>query len=395
MAIVVGLQIAWFLEVFEASDPLAFALRDWIQFHRTAERLAAGRLSELYPGSLEVGGPDGAPDWFFFFYPPFATYGTLPLALLSPLQAYMACAVAVALVTVGATLAFTHALGFTPMARFLAVAVLVASAPWSAAVVVGHLSPALLVPPALALLAHRRGSTFLAGAALGLMITKPNWGLPLLVMLVLGRETRMVAGFLAATALLILSTVPLGLEVWSDWAETMGSFREVMQDRLPPWKQATFLSTLQSLTGRTVTDPVIRSIWVLGSGSLMGGIGWAWWRLRGRGEFFPRLLGVGLLTTLAANPYAFFYDALLVVPAALLLFAPSEAGADRPPPRRARLVFFLAFGWAWLQFFALRDGVPSLLGILLATWAALEVLELLKEGGPTRGERAGPRTPNP
>jgi hypothetical protein len=330
MAIVVGLQVAWFLEFFEASDPLAFALRDWIAFHHTAERLFAGAIGDVYPDTLRVGGPGGTPDWFFFFlYPPFVAYGTLPLALLSPIQAYLASAVGGGVLTAGATVALAYALGLTPLSRFLAMAALVASAPWSAAVVVGHLGPALLVPPALAILAHRRGRTFLAGAALGLMISKPNWGPPLLVMLVMGRQTRMVAGFVAATAVLILSTVPLGLELWADWAKTMGSFREVMQDRLPPWKQATLLSTLQSLTGRTVTDPLIRSIWVLGAGSLMAGMGWLWGRLGTTKEFFPRLLGIGLLAILAAKPYAFFFDALLVVPAALLLFAPSESDADR------------------------------------------------------------------
>lgn len=376
MAVIVGLQAAWFLTVFEAPDPLAFAIRDWIQFHRTAERLAAGRISELYPGTLVVGGPDGAPDWFFFFYPPFAAYGTLPLALLSPLQAYLACAVTVGLVTIGATLAFSDVLRFTPRSRLLSVAALVASAPWSAAIVTGHLSPCLLLSPALAFLAHRRGWTYLSGAALGLMMTKPNWGVPLLAMLLIGRQGRMVVGFLATTAVLVLSTAPLGGEVWRDWAATMASFKDVMEVRLPAWKQATLLSTLQSLTGRNVTDPVIRAVWVLAAGSLMVATGLAWWRLGRIAAHLPRLVSVGLLAILAANPYAFFYDALLVVPAALFLFAAIPRGTPVGPRRLARLVFFAAFGWSWIQFFALREGVPSLLGILLTTWAALEVWSL-------------------
>jgi hypothetical protein len=386
-AVILGFQMAWFLEVFEAADPLAFALRDWIQFHRTAVRLASWSLGELYPGELVVGGPDGAPDWFFFFYPPFAAYGTLPLALLTPLQAYVACVLAVVVLTTVAVSIMTLSLGYGPRQRLIAMVAMVASAPWNAAVIVGHLSPGLLLPPALAFVAHRRGRPFWAGAALGLMIAKPNWGLPLLALLLIGRRRTMVYGFLTASVMLILVSIPMGLEVWGDWLRTMGSFSQVIQDQLPPWKQATFLASLQSLTGLGASHPALGVAWFVTGGGMMLGAAWAWWK-RGSvdGDFF-HLIAIGLLAILTANPYAFFYDALLALPAALILFAPGARYQSHGLRSATRWVAATAYGWMWIQFFVARDLVPSLLGMILAAWTVLELANLLLGPDTTRPAR--------
>jgi hypothetical protein len=308
---------------------------------------------------------------------PFAAYATLPLALLTPLQAYVACALAVVGVTAVALSLMTGSLGYGPRERVMAMVVLVASAPWNAAVIVGHLSPGLLLAPAVAFVAHRRGRPFLAVAALGLMIAKPNWGLPLLALLFIGRRREMVYGFLAASALLLLSSLPMGLGVWADWMETMRSFSQVIQDQLPPWKQATFLASLQSLTGRTVSHPLIGGAWFVAGGGMMLGAAWSWWRWGSSDARLPRLIAVGLLAILTANPYAFFYDALLALPAALILFAPGSRYRSMRLRSATRWVSATAFSWMWIQFFVGREMVPSLLGIILAAWTILELADLL------------------
>ncbi|HSG46950.1 MAG TPA: glycosyltransferase family 87 protein, partial [Longimicrobiales bacterium] len=202
-AVAVFIQAGWFVVVFSSPDPQETALRDWIQFHRTAERVVAGRASEIYPVTFEDDGRPEFSDGFFFLYPPFAAWATLPLAGLSPLGAYVACALFVAAVTLVAVLMMLGGLRTGPPARVFALLGTAASAPWNTGVILGHLSATLLAAPSLSLVAWARGWPGWSGAALGILLAKPNWGIPVLVLLVAARRWRMVGGFLLAGAALV------------------------------------------------------------------------------------------------------------------------------------------------------------------------------------------------
>jgi hypothetical protein len=374
--IVLMIQAGWFTVILESPDPAEAALRDWIQFHRTAERIVSGRAADIYPVDFAGDGRPEFTDGFYFLYPPFAAWVTLPLAVLSRWAAYLACVLAVAAGTVLAAAGILRALRVVPLKRFFAVLGTVGSAPWNTAVLLGHLSGWLVLSPSLALLAWARQRPGLAGAALALLLAKPNWGLPLLFFLLCGRRWEMVGGFLLGGVVLVLISLPLGPGLWGDWIQTMLGYRALIADATPPWKQATLFASLQSLAGRSGSDPWLVGSWIVLSVPLMGAVAMAWFR-RGSAEGdFPRLLGLALLATLVANPYAYFYDAMLVLPPALVLWTQPHRYRD-PRLRRGAMTASLAT-WAWmhLQFFILREGAPSLVGLGLGVWLLLELADL-------------------
>ena len=90
-------------------------------------------------------------DGFYFLYPPFVAWITVPLASLSGLAAYLACVIAVLVITLLALALILGALRAARLGWLFAVLGTVASAPWNAAVCLGHFDAGLLISPALAL----------------------------------------------------------------------------------------------------------------------------------------------------------------------------------------------------------------------------------------------------
>jgi len=263
---VIVLQVGWVVEIVASPEPIETALRDWIQFHRTALRMVSGRAHEIYPVTFV---PDGRPefsDGFFFLYSPPFIWITLPLAAMTRMTAYLSCAVAVAGGTVLATWGILWGLGAGRVRRLLAVVGTMASAPFNGAVILGHLGGLLLIGPSLAILAWTRHRPFLAGCGLSILLVKPNWGLPLLAFLVIGRRWNLVGGFLLGGGVLVLSSLPLGMGLWGDWVQTMVGYRALIVDATLPWKQVTLFASFQSLLQRPGSDAV-----VVVPGSDMGG----------------------------------------------------------------------------------------------------------------------------
>ncbi len=376
VAVVVFIQAGWFLVVLTAPDPLDAAYRDWIQFHRTGERVVAGAYDQLYPGDFLDDGRPELDDGLYFLYPPFVAWVTVPLGLLPPLGAYAACVLLVIGVTVGATLAYLRAFRVEGERGLFAVLGTVASAPWNAAVILGHLSATLVAPGVLATLAWRAGRPFLAGGTLGLLLAKPNWGLPVLALLAVGRRWRMLAGALATGLALWALALPFGVDVWGDWLRTMVGYRALITDGTLPWRQATLFASLQSILGRTGSDPLVVGLWFVLGGTLFAGTMGAWLHRGREAVLLPRLIGVALLAVVATNPYAHFYDALLPLPAALLLWAAPETWSRPGALRAARILLGLTWAWMPLQYLVWMEAAPSLTGIGFSAWLAAELTDL-------------------
>jgi len=378
LAIVVFLQIGWFYSVFQSPDPAATGFRDWIQFHRTGLRIVSGDPVGIYPVDFSRTDAPEFFDGFYFLYPPFFAWLTLPLALFSPIGAYLACVAAVVVGTLLAAAGQLTLLGATAHQKARGILGFMASAPWNGAVILGHLSALLIVSPALALWAWSRKRPVLTGLALALLLAKPNWGIPVFFLLVVGRLWRPAAGLLMGEVLLFLISLPLGPGLWVAWGKTMLGYRAFITDQTPPWKQATYLATLESLLGKTGSDPLVVGLWISGSLVLFGGTALVWFRLGRIWERFPRLLGVGLLAILVTNPYAYLYDAVLAAPLALTLWM-KPGDYESPTLRRWALWAFAGtHTWMLLQYFVLVDRVPSLAGLGLGVWLVLELLDLAR-----------------
>jgi hypothetical protein len=315
-------------------------------------------------------------DGLYFMYPPFVIWVTLPLAPMPRLVSYLACVAAVAGATFLATLGILRTLGAVPLQRFFGTLGTMASVPWNSAVFLGHLSAGLLLAPFLALLAWARGKVGIVGLSLALLLAKPKWGLPVFFFLVCGRRSKMVGGFLAGAALLALISLPLGEGLWGEWIQTMLGYRALIADSTPPWKQATLYATLQSLSQRRGFDPWIVGSWVTLSLPLLHAVARTWLRLGREDSAFPRILGLALLATLATNPYAYLYDAvLLVLPMAVPWTRPDRYRSGTL--RRAAMAVSLAT-WVWMPFqlLILGDQAPSLTGLGLGVWLLLELADL-------------------
>lgn len=376
-AVAVTLQFGWITVLVQSDDPAATAVRDWVQFPRTGKRIVEGRTDEIYVRDFTPDAREEFEDGFFFLYPPFAAWVTVPLAGLPPLTAYVACVLVVAGVTLASVVLLLLVLGRSTGQRVLGVLAALASAPWYIAVVLGHFSALLLTGPALALAAWQRNRPAVTGAALAVLLTKPNWGLPILGVLVVGRRWRMVGGFVLVGVLLIGVSLPLGPELWGDWIATMSGYRGYITDRTAPWKQATLFASLQSLLGLPGSNVRVYAPWLALSAVAAAALLLCWWRLGRERRWFPRLLGVTLLAVLMTTPYAHFYDALLLAPPAAVLWLSPSSYRSRRWRRLALGASVAVYVWMFVQYFVLQARAPSLTGMGLALWLTTEMVDLL------------------
>lgn len=387
-------EVLWLPLSVRSGQEESLQERDWVVFYWTGNRLADGRTREIYIRDLKDGDRPEFETRLYFLYPPFVVWLTRPLAGLRPSTAYALCVGAVVLATLGAFIGLLTLVPLTGIQRLIGFMALLASFPWNAAVMLGHLGALLILPPVLALAAWKRGRPFAAGCALGLLVAKPNWGIPILGLLILGRQWRSVAGFVTCVVGLALVSVPLGLDLWGDWLQTMDAYGTVVADAIPVAKQATLLAVVRFLFQRPGSDPVVFTVWVLLALLLMGWTARLWYTLApGRCQYLPRLLGTSLLTTLVANPYAYSYDLLLLVPAALTLWT-ARGEYLHPVARRWALGVTAAAYWGiYAQLLEVGGEGRSFIGLFLAIWAVVELWELetrvRRQPGPADSTVAG------
>lgn len=368
------LQSVWCIELFSAPDRLEAPRRDWVQFPRTAERVLAVDSLPVYPVGFEDDGRPDFDDGIFFFYPPTVAVLTLPLAFVPRLASF---AILVAVVAGGTLLAALILLaslgkdrGWWPAGIFS----FAGSAPWNVALYLGHLSSLLVLAPALAIRSVGKGRPFLGGVALSLLMAKPNLGVAFFLLVLASRRRALIGGFLTGTGLWVLISIPLGLSLWRDWGLTMLAFQPVVTDLTPSWKQVTLFSSLQSLLGDMGPDHLANFAWASLSIPIAAWTAAIWWRSGHSRTDFPRLLGLGVLSVLAVNPYAYYYDAVLLVVPAFVLWT---TGPGHTMVRRvcwASLGFI--FFWHHAQCWVFKDQAPALVGVGVTVWAIAELVGL-------------------
>lgn len=369
-------QALWVGAVLDVGDLEALTQRDWIAFYRTGHRLVSGDLDQIYTFRTDgTTGPD-LETGFFFLYPPFVAWVTFPLGFLGIVAGYAACVGAVVTMASSAFAGLLVLLRTTAVQRLLSALVLVGSMPWWGATYLGHLGGGLLLVPALSLWAWSRGRFVLAGACLGTLLAKPNLGLPLIVLLVFGQRWRMVGGALVAGVGLVIASLPLGVGMWGDWWQSIAADASVVSGAMPVFKQHTLLAVLRSATGLPASHPLILGLWVPAAGFFMLWVARLWSRLGRQADAFPRLLGLSLLAILVANPRVYFYDLLLLAPAALLLWTRPEAWRHQTARQWAMGMGVAAYYLLYIQFLGLLPQTFSMVGLPLAIWLVLELREL-------------------
>ena len=208
-------------------------------------------MHEIYPG-VTTNLP--------FFYPPYFIPLIAPLGFLSRTWAY----VAIALSMIGAMSAAVCALRILLPAKassFAAgVLVVLSSASWNAMIILGHLSALYLLILVTGLLLWSRGHRLLAGAVLSLLMFKPNLGLIFPALFVAQRQWSLVAGWACGLALLLASTVPIGLDIWVDYFSSYRSLAAALGAAIPMWKQQTIYGFWRTALGMP-QSPRLVALW--------------------------------------------------------------------------------------------------------------------------------------
>lgn len=346
-----------------ASEP---PQRDWFVLREVGLAFVRGDLASIY---IDRWVPEGR---MFFQYPPFVLYPLTLLAAVPPLAAYaMVCATQLA--AAGATLALLFRLARTPDAD-LAIAGVFGSAAMSSVIVSGQSSALLALVATAAAVAIAEGRSFLAGALVGLLLTKPNW-LPVLAVFVVWKGGRRALFGLAATVLVLLvSTVPFA-ELWEEFFR-IPAHVESFKPGYPAFKEITLLAFLKSLA---IPRGIAMAVWAV-TFAVLGWVLLGVWRSE---RPFGRQLAATTLFAVALNPYVGFYDGfVLAVPAVIWL---SHRDTYAPTAWR-RIGLAIAAYWLWdmavfyyapmiamLTGAAIGDPPISIAGLILYVWFRTEV----------------------
>jgi hypothetical protein len=170
---------------------------------------------------------------------------------------------------------------------------------------------------------------FAAGFVLALCLFKPTLvALPVL-MLLIGRRWRVMAGMAAGGATMaLLSIATVGLAGCRAWFDALAMNGKYVTGAGEAWHQAKYIDVLAFghllLANWPVAAGVVSSVAAL---IAVGWLGLAWWKSDDR-EMDQPLWAATLCFTLVVNPYAPIYDSILVV-CAFALVAKQGKSADK------------------------------------------------------------------
>lgn len=350
------------------SDPSVWQ-RDWFCFYSAGERfLETGPVSTYVEQCI---------DDYFWLYPPYLLYPYALASLLPPLVYYGVAVVAIIVLAASSLKLLAAALpsrSFETLGLFV-----VASAAFFATLVNGQHSALLLIGIAGALWALRRDREFAAGLFLGLMGIKPNWALFFIAWLVVTRRWRTLGGMALVGAVMILSTLPMGLDAWRAYLVAgpagVGDLLDPATGdySYPAHKLVTFEAFARSTIG-ALWPAAGKLAWVALEVLALVACLSVWLRSTDVRD----QLAITVLVAVAANVYVEFYDVLvLAVPAAVWWTNRAHYG-----PGTWRLVGAAAaaiWGWHWIWAVGSPGpGWPSLVGGLLAVWIAAEMSRALR-----------------
>ncbi|MFN0008448.1 MAG: glycosyltransferase family 87 protein [Planctomycetota bacterium] len=368
MAVAAGLLFGWINSVVQAADPEQTLRRDWCALQAAGSLLLQGRAAESYSLTFEGG--------YFFFHPPFVLYPCALLGAISSTWLGYGVSIAIAVLSLAGALALLRRmLPARPGVHATVAAVTVSSSPWFGVLATGQVSAALVLVLAAGFLAWQRGMPFRAGLLLALLAAKPNLGLPLFALAALSGRWRLFAGICAGTAVLLLSTLPLGTEVWLEWWAAMRrSGGTIAAHDVLLWRQPTLFAFWQ-----TVLPARLAWIaWAAVSVVLYACLARIWGR-RASGLDLPRVLSVTVLFLVSCNPHVFFYDGLLLLIPGAVWYACGDRYGGAGVHRTCGVLLALVYAAQHVSTLLLQEQSPPLVGPLVTAWLVVEVWDLGRE----------------
>lgn len=341
---------------------------DWRHFQVAAEQFVSGNWADLYTERLDAVHPG-----YFWRYPPYALYLVAPLAWMTPGWAYGLLAGVVVTSLAAAMVLLARLTRPSEVEAWVLATAL--SAPALSTLITGQISALLLLCVVAAAVLWTRGRVVAACAVLGLLAIKPNLGIFFGAYVIVRREWRGAAAMVAVVIGMCALALPLGSELWADFIRVSLSNVNVIA-QYDPYKMITLRAFLGTVFG---DGRIALMLWGVISAVLLAASAWVW-RIPGSPV---RNLGLVVLLAIAANPYAFFYDALLLVVPATVWWT------ERDTWRRNRwtlVAVLIASAWCWeqwahtwrefLKFAGLGFAPPfSLVGPTTALWLLLALDE--------------------
>jgi arabinofuranan 3-O-arabinosyltransferase len=318
----------------------------------------------------------GYPEESFFLtwpYPPIFLLLMAPLALLSPVAAFLSFQ--------AVTFVACAAVVFLIVRRSPSVALLLAS-PFTAINVnqgqTGFLM-ASLVGAALFMLERR---PWLAGVLIGCITYKPQFGILLPVALLAARQWRALTGAaITAAALAAVSIAAFGTAPWEEFPHQLLAQSHVILLRQSPWgAQWALIPTVyglaRALHGSAPQAWLAQAIVAAGAAALV----WIVWRSSARYALKAALLAAALLL---ATPYGWPHDlTVIVIPLAFLASDQMRYGLLRGE----QAVEVALFGVAVAMLFTL-GGMPG--PIMMTTLLVLTIRRVLCAGRAAQPAVAG------
>ncbi len=409
-AVLVALGLA-FVVVVAAADgsrgPTGRLGGDYPAFHAAGELVLDGRVDDLYDldAQAEVqhdlqGDEQG---FLAFAYPPPVALLYVPFAAVPYRPAYAAHTVLMVAALVAALSLLRSRIALLDREFPAVVAGTVTAVPVFVALGLGQNTALTLLLVSLVWRGLTDQRPLTAGLAAGLLWYRPQYGIPLTGLLLVGRQGRAVATAAGVVAVgWLVGAVMLGAGWVGTWLDDVARFVE-LDGAANAHNAVTPYGAVEALTAPASTAAVAAWL-VVGTAAALVLV--TVWHRAARGSFpgSPRP-GPGAGTGAAPDPdlvmaltavglvvisnHSLFYDLGLVVPAVLLLAEGRPALGWRPEaPPVARPGVILALAWAagWTQFAAAGLGVSplALVAPLVFVVAARGVLVPRSDGGPIR-----------
>jgi hypothetical protein len=206
-----------------------------------------------------------------------------------------------------------------------------------------------------------RQNSFLAGAALGLLALKPQFGLPFAVVVVAGREWRMLGGAVCSMLLqALIVLVVMGPAALTGFAALVP---EIVRNADALESVPEHTHSLRAMT--QILPPAIgQPVWIAGVAVLLLAVAQVW---RSAAPVHVRL-GFTVVTAVLVSPHLIVYDAVLL---ALPLLWFSEWFASRHVAESYWPVIgllFVALEFSWARVLLIQPSVILMLWILHLIW---------------------------
>lgn len=341
---------------------------DFVQFYTLGHLASEHRVSAMYDiTALHEAQVALVPESKSFLYPP--VYPPQIPVLFAPVAgwSYQTALIAWSVLTiVGYALILWSA--WKPVSallpnRSMLIAAAAAFPPFWMLVMYGQVTILILAAFWAGWMALERGHRFLAGIAFGLLALKPQFGIPLAVVVLARRDWPMLWGAVASIALQSAGVwVSLGADAFRGFASTL-AVTLTNVDLLE--SKPIYSHSLRTLT-RLLPSGIGTALWVGAAGMVL------WYTVRVWKSEAPIRVRVGMvmLASLLVNPHAIVYD-LTVLALPLIWFAAYVQEDER---RRFAANFWKTVSWLFAALLVpTAEAIGLQLSVLLMIWLLVSI----------------------